>query len=89
LSHRFFIVYADRTVQQVGYLESVASLVDRRAKEAERRRRIYSSSKERAHTTVSELGRWSEQHVTRTSSLDHYSALIRRDSGITLGRQVW
>jgi hypothetical protein len=51
--------------------EPVGSLVDRRTKATERRRRNYLNWREQTRTAASDNERWREDHVDRTSSPDH------------------
>ena len=51
--------------------ESVGSLVDRRTKATERRRRDYLNWHEQTQTVTSDNERWREQQVSRTSSPDY------------------
>ena len=51
--------------------EPVGSLVDRRTKATERRRRNYLNWQEQTHTATSDTERWREQQLSRTSSPDY------------------
>jgi ATP-dependent exoDNAse (exonuclease V) alpha subunit len=51
--------------------EPVGSLVDRRTKATDRRRKDYLNWREQTHTMTSDTERWREQRVSRTSSPDY------------------